>query len=618
MITKTSKQNLKLAAFLIVAFAAILTLASFVSAADTTPPVVAIMLSQDNNINVHNSNSYSLTIYAHLWNKEYQTSVTACQIDWGEGVGWESVGIGTPETWYLVGHTYTTNGTKTINYRCQNSVGLWSSGSVKHTNYDTIDIQLSAPAVGIMLSQDNNISAHNNNSYLLTIYAHLWNNHSWYPVSECQIDWGEGASWENVGIGTMANWYLVAHTYASQGLQTINYRCRVNLGPWSTGSAQHVNFDTINISTAGDTTPPSIQFVSPQNITYATNSISVNIAATGAQNVWWNNGTANLTYSGPATYDFANGSHTLYAYANDSAGNFNQTSITFSVNTSLADTTAPVITINSPNQANYNILTIPLNITATDNIAVDKVWYNINGGANTTYTTPTTLALADNQTYTLRAYANDTSGNLATASFTFNVNTSLADVTAPVITGITTNPAMPFVNNGSAQNININFSSSEYPITVAINLYTAGGSLNNTQTFSIANSGSLPLVYVLPANLADGAYTLNMTASDLSLNSASYAIGSLTVNKTSSGGRVVDDNKDKNHDNTVIIMRSLNQTKTTSSGTATISTGAIDLTSTRGKAGLLGNPLFWLIIAIIIGYLLFWHRFIQSANNQSS
>lgn len=76
-----------------------------------------------------------------------------------------------------------------------------------------------------------------------------------------------------------------------------------------------------------DTIPPSINIISPQNITYFNTSILINISSNG-NNIWFFNTTANETYTAPI-YKTLEGSNIIIAYSNDSAGNTNSTSITF-------------------------------------------------------------------------------------------------------------------------------------------------------------------------------------------------------------------------------------------------------------------------------------------------
>jgi len=105
------------------------------------------------------------------------------------------------------------------------------------------------------------------------------------------------------------------------------------------------------------------------------------------------------------------------------------------------------------------------------------------------------------------------------------------DTTAPVITDIDTNPNMPFTNDGDQQNLIVDFNSNEYPITIRFNLYNDDDNLVNSQgPISIPNSNSLPVNYVIPANLDEGNYYLYMTATDSSGNSRTVYIGTFNVN----------------------------------------------------------------------------------------
>jgi len=74
------------------------------------------------------------------------------------------------------------------------------------------------------------------------------------------------------------------------------------------------------------------------------------------------------------------GSDTLTAYANDSVGNLNTSSVTFTVKTS-----APNLTIISPTNITYNTRQILVNLSTSADAT--SVWFNWNG-TNVTYTVP--------------------------------------------------------------------------------------------------------------------------------------------------------------------------------------------------------------------------------------
>jgi len=111
-------------------------------------------------------------------------------------------------------------------------------------------------------------------------------------------------------------------------------------------------------------------------------TILVDITSNG-DNVWYNWNGTNLTYTTPINVTFAEGSNTLYVYANDSLGNENSTFVTFYV-----DTISPIVTINSPLNQTYNCTNVTVDLSAIDaGSGVDTIWYNWNG-TNITYTVP--------------------------------------------------------------------------------------------------------------------------------------------------------------------------------------------------------------------------------------
>lgn len=427
MITK--KQKILIGIALITA---LLFLVSFASAADTTPPIVSIYMSQDAAAGNHNDLSYKFNVTAHLFNNESVSyDVTACHIDWGEGAGWESVSRGSEGAWYMVSHVYSTSGLKTIRYGCQNDAGLWSNTNVQHRDWDSITIQIQPPATEIYLSQNSSDSSHNDDSYSQTIYAHLVNNHTLYSVDSCQIDWGDGAGWQDIAEGTEGVFYTLSYTYSDYGLKTVNYRCRNSQGAWSSGTALHSNFDTINlIDASSGIIPPAILVYSPVPSGNYANYVLLN--ATSNQNVNWIynlNGAGNVSAGAGSmsviyniTSGLVNGINTIIVYGTNANGT-DSSAITFNFTSSgsLPDTTPPVITIISPVNGNtYTNATQLLNVSINE---AGTIWYSVNGGANQTYTSPVYVSFA-NGTNTLRVWANDTSGNFNSAQITFTINTS--------------------------------------------------------------------------------------------------------------------------------------------------------------------------------------------------
>src|SRR3989344_4624186 len=78
---------------------------------------------------------------------------------------------------------------------------------------------------------------------------------------------------------------------------------------------------------------PTLEIKKPDNKTYINNqSLLLDYDATNAVEVWYNldNGD-NTTITSRVYFNISQGSHTLWLYANSSAGNINSTNVTFAV-----------------------------------------------------------------------------------------------------------------------------------------------------------------------------------------------------------------------------------------------------------------------------------------------
>ncbi|MBW2989591.1 hypothetical protein KY358_04720, partial [Candidatus Woesearchaeota archaeon] len=104
------------------------------------------------------------------------------------------------------------------------------------------------------------------------------------------------------------------------------------------------------------------------------------------------------------------------------------------------------------------------------------------------------------------------------------------DNTPPSISNISSEPELPFTNNGSSQNISVSFASGEYPINLTFSLFNSSGSRVHAQgPEQVIGASGLPIRFTMPKGLADGNYTLNMTASDPSQNNETHLIGIILV-----------------------------------------------------------------------------------------
>src|SRR3989338_7452511 len=193
---------------------------------------------------------------------------------------------------------------------------------------------------------------------------------------------------------------------------------------WCNDSSGNIN-NTEQVTFAIDTTLPALLIVYPLNISYNINVSQLNYTSNGAY-CWYSNGTGiwNSTPVACGT-NFTNvvsieGSNTLTLYANDSAGNLNSTSVTFS-----KDTILPALLIVYPQNITYNINVSNLNYTSNGAYC----WYsNGTGFWNSTPVSCGTnftnvVSIEGSNTWTL--YANDSVGNLNLTSVTFFRDTIL-------------------------------------------------------------------------------------------------------------------------------------------------------------------------------------------------
>ncbi|MFW9829016.1 MAG: hypothetical protein ACFFEY_15670, partial [Candidatus Thorarchaeota archaeon] len=174
-----------------------------------------------------------------------------------------------------------------------------------------------------------------------------------------------------------------------------------------------------------------------------------------------NGGTTNYTGGSSGTIDSTawsnagQGPITIIFFINDSAGNWDSSSVIIN-----RDTISPTIVITEPN--NYDLFGISppdINVDIND-LNLDKSWYQLENGsiitANYTWTGFIAQNVWDqvgNGTVTIRFYANDTSGNLETEAVVV-----YKDIYFPLITII--NPNLNDVYNNTAPIFTVSISGS--------------------------------------------------------------------------------------------------------------------------------------------------------------
>lgn len=258
-------------------------------------------------------------------------------------------------------------------------------------------------------------------------------------------------------------------TYFQAGSGTVDIYCGLLGEPVSTsGSVISSNYNAgtnifsvtslgggmpITVSWTPTPTPPPSPSVSlainqPISATYTTNDILVSLSASGGtiDRIWFNvlNG-SNWVYPTPIIYTgpyflsgFANGTYTLYASANNTAGNSDSSSVVFSV--AIPSTPPqpglPTVTIGRPQNLTYIVPSIYVALTSTN---ADAVWYNVMNGSDWVYTYNQTYmggAMKSgfaNGTYTFYAFAANSGGGFAQSSVVFSVGVPAGGVPLPFV-----------------------------------------------------------------------------------------------------------------------------------------------------------------------------------------
>ncbi len=205
-------------------------------------------------------------------------------------------------------------------------------------------------------------------------------------------------------------------TYTSAQYITFNEGLNT-IYTWANDSAG--NIGTSSVTFTIDINTPIVQIKSPMNTTYniATQLLNISVSDNNEiDSIWYNWDGSNITYTSAQYITFNEGLNTIYTWANDSVGNIGMSSVTFTI-----DTITPIVQIECPMNTTYNIATQLLNITVSDNVDIDSIWYNWNG-TNITYTSAQYITFNEGLN-TIYTWANDSAGNIGMSSVTFTIDT---------------------------------------------------------------------------------------------------------------------------------------------------------------------------------------------------
>jgi len=242
---------------------------------------------------------------------------------------------------------------------------------------------------------------------------------------------------DTIGVDTIwFNWAGTNETYTSS--QAIVFpEGPTTIYAWANNTAGNIGSTSVTFTI--DTTAPTVVINGPVSGIYpdATQLLDITASDTiGVDTIWFNWAGTNETYTSSQSVVFPEGPTTIYAWVNDTAGNIGSTSVTFTI-----DNAAPAVTIISPTNTLYDNVTQLVEITASDTIGVDTIWFNW-AGINETYISALNITFSEG-THILRAWANDTVGNIGATSVIVSIFTFSAPFLSVWDTTLTSTGSSP-------------------------------------------------------------------------------------------------------------------------------------------------------------------------------
>ena len=236
-------------------------------------------------------------------------------------------------------------------------------------------------------------------------------------------------------------WYFIEGIDAQNQTWTASTDRIIPDGSYTLHAYGNDTFNTIlhvPVTFSVDTTPPVINIISPLNLTYTDQIITISYTVSDGEVTIFlppNNTPNNTNIPSGYTTPFPDGlNYNITIEAVDHVGNIARSTVIFSVGAG-----PPSISIDSPLVSTYTD-----SITITLSGSVDYFWYYIEGidTSNQTWTI-TTMRSLPSGTYTLHAYGNNSVGVEVSESVTFTVDlptttTTTKTTTTPSSTTTTT------------------------------------------------------------------------------------------------------------------------------------------------------------------------------------
>jgi subtilisin family serine protease len=276
-----------------------------------------------------------------------------------------------------------------------------------------------------------------------------------------------------------------------------------------------------------DTNPPAVQITAPASGSVLSGDVVIDVSASDTVGVarveLYLNGTGVATNaSAPAAFSwntlaYANGSYTLKALAYDTVGNVG-TSALIPITVQNADTVAPIATIAAPANGSTVSGAVSVSINATDNVAVAKVEWYLDGVLAGTSASPAPVfswatTNAANGSHTLQAKAYDAAGNTGTSGLaTVTVQNAVPDTRPPTVK--ITSPT-----NGATlgKTTSVSVVASDNVGVTKVNLLVDGKLFQSS-------SSSNPVFSWNTSKVARGSHTLQSVAYDAAGNSTRSSI----------------------------------------------------------------------------------------------
>ncbi len=303
----------------------------------------------------------------------------------------------------------------------------------------------------------------------------------------------------------------------------------------------------VTVTVVNDTTAPTVSLTAPAN--NATVSGTTTITASASDNVgvskveFYRSGT--LLYAtnvAPFSYGWntttvANGSYTLTAKAYDNTGNVAQSAnVQVTVNNTVADTTAPSVSISSPAAGSTVSGAVTVSATASDNIGVSKVEFYLNNVLQTTdtaspYSFSWNTASAVDGVYSLTAKASDASGNSGSSS-TVTITVSNMVVTPSSSYSIWSDATVPSVVDAgpdSAVELGVKFRADTAGYITGIRFYKASTNTGTHIGNLWDNAGKLLATATFTNETASGWQMMNF-ATPVAIAANTVYVGSYHAN----------------------------------------------------------------------------------------